>query len=77
MGVRLRLIQRPQSPEDSVSMAYVAVEDVSLLSVQACYLRGLNSTRIADDRCRTWLGEWLQISCSLNGEASPGCAADV
>ncbi|XP_040609738.1 LETM1 domain-containing protein 1 isoform X6 [Mesocricetus auratus] len=31
----------------------------------ACYLRGLNSTHIADDRCRTWLGEWLQISCSL------------
>ncbi|XP_055483146.1 LETM1 domain-containing protein 1 isoform X5 [Psammomys obesus] len=32
----------------------------------ACYLRGLNSTHITDDRCRTWLGEWLQISCSLN-----------
>ncbi|XP_031211812.1 LETM1 domain-containing protein 1 isoform X7 [Mastomys coucha] len=31
----------------------------------ACYLRGLNSTHIADDRCRTWLGEWLHISCSL------------
>ncbi|XP_062931443.1 LETM1 domain-containing protein 1 isoform X6 [Cynocephalus volans] len=31
----------------------------------ACYLRGLNSTGIAEDRCRTWLGEWLQISCSL------------
>ncbi|XP_057647264.1 LETM1 domain-containing protein 1 isoform X3 [Chionomys nivalis] len=31
----------------------------------ACYLRGLNSTHIADDRCRAWLGEWLQISCSL------------
>ncbi|XP_059103910.1 LETM1 domain-containing protein 1 isoform X4 [Peromyscus eremicus] len=31
----------------------------------ACYLRGLNSTHIADDRCRTWLGEWLQVSCSL------------
>lgn len=31
----------------------------------ACYLRGLNSTHIAEDRCRTWLGEWLQISCSL------------
>ncbi|XP_029417377.1 LETM1 domain-containing protein 1 isoform X5 [Nannospalax galili] len=31
----------------------------------ACYLRGLNSTHIAEDRCRTWLGEWLQISCSI------------
>nr|KAF6374103.1 LETM1 domain containing 1 [Pipistrellus kuhlii] len=31
----------------------------------ACYLRGLNSTHIADERCRTWLAEWLQISCSL------------
>ncbi|XP_063110825.1 LETM1 domain-containing protein 1 isoform X3 [Cavia porcellus] len=31
----------------------------------ACYLRGLNSTHIAEDRCRTWLGEWLQISCNM------------
>uniref|UniRef100_A0ABI7YE01 Letm1 RBD domain-containing protein n=1 Tax=Felis catus TaxID=9685 RepID=A0ABI7YE01_FELCA len=31
----------------------------------ACYLRGLNSTHIAEERCRAWLGEWLQISCSL------------
>uniref|UniRef100_A0A8C6BQ98 LETM1 domain containing 1 n=1 Tax=Monodon monoceros TaxID=40151 RepID=A0A8C6BQ98_MONMO len=31
----------------------------------ACYLRGLNSTHIAEERCRTWLGEWLQLSCSL------------
>ncbi|XP_060051324.1 LETM1 domain-containing protein 1 isoform X2 [Erinaceus europaeus] len=31
----------------------------------ACYLRGLNSTHLAEERCRTWLGEWLQISCSL------------
>ncbi|KAF5928520.1 hypothetical protein HPG69_015126, partial [Diceros bicornis minor] len=31
----------------------------------ACYLRGLNSTHVAEERCRTWLGEWLQISCSL------------
>ncbi|MEJ1271226.1 LETM1 domain containing 1 [Cricetulus griseus] len=36
----------------------------------ACYLRGLNSTHIADDRCRTWLGEWLQISCSLKAPTS-------
>ncbi|XP_021039793.1 LETM1 domain-containing protein 1 isoform X4 [Mus caroli] len=38
----------------------------------ACYLRGLNSTHIADDRCRAWLGEWLHISCSL--KAIPGAA---
>ncbi|XP_054981272.1 LETM1 domain-containing protein 1 isoform X3 [Sorex araneus] len=31
----------------------------------ACYLRGLNSNHIAEERCRTWLGEWLHISCSL------------
>ncbi|XP_058529889.1 LETM1 domain-containing protein 1 isoform X4 [Ochotona princeps] len=31
----------------------------------ACYLRGLNSTHVAEDRCRMWLGEWLQISCQL------------
>ncbi|XP_049639476.1 LETM1 domain-containing protein 1 isoform X1 [Suncus etruscus] len=31
----------------------------------ACYLRGLNSNHIAEERCRTWLGEWLRISCSL------------
>ncbi|XP_054447074.1 LETM1 domain-containing protein 1 isoform X3 [Pteronotus mesoamericanus] len=31
----------------------------------ACYLRGLNSTLIAEERCRTWLAEWLQISCNL------------
>ncbi|XP_040609736.1 LETM1 domain-containing protein 1 isoform X3 [Mesocricetus auratus] len=36
----------------------------------ACYLRGLNSTHIADDRCRTWLGEWLQISCSLKAASA-------
>ncbi|XP_070351098.1 LETM1 domain-containing protein 1 isoform X7 [Equus asinus] len=36
----------------------------------ACYLRGLNSTHVAEDRCRTWLGEWLQISCSLKAELS-------
>uniref|UniRef100_A0A673TV04 LETM1 domain containing 1 n=1 Tax=Suricata suricatta TaxID=37032 RepID=A0A673TV04_SURSU len=33
--------------------------------IQACYLRGLNSTHTAEESCRTWLGEWLQISCSL------------
>lgn len=39
--------------------------------LQACYLRGLNSTHIAEERCRTWLGEWLQISCSLKGKINP------
>ncbi|XP_044917739.1 LETM1 domain-containing protein 1 isoform X6 [Felis catus] len=37
----------------------------------ACYLRGLNSTHIAEERCRAWLGEWLQISCSLKGKTHP------
>ena len=36
--------------------------------LQACYLRGLNSTLIAEERCRTWLAEWLQISCNLKGK---------
>ncbi|XP_059970249.1 LETM1 domain-containing protein 1 isoform X2 [Mesoplodon densirostris] len=36
----------------------------------ACYLRGLNSTHIAEERCRAWLGEWLQLSCSLKAELS-------
>ncbi|XP_035874921.1 LETM1 domain-containing protein 1 isoform X2 [Phyllostomus discolor] len=36
----------------------------------ACYLRGLNSTLIAEERCRTWLAEWLQISCNLKAELS-------
>ncbi|XP_004453737.1 LETM1 domain-containing protein 1 isoform X4 [Dasypus novemcinctus] len=36
----------------------------------ACYLRGLNSTHVAEDRCRTWLGEWLQLSCSLKDFSS-------
>ncbi|XP_066210132.1 LETM1 domain-containing protein 1 isoform X4 [Saccopteryx leptura] len=31
----------------------------------ACYVRGLNSTLVAEERCRTWLAEWLQISCNL------------
>ncbi|GAB5573778.1 LETM1 domain-containing protein 1 isoform X4 [Prionailurus iriomotensis] len=39
--------------------------DPSGSEIVACYLRGLNSTHIAEERCRTWLGEWLQISCSL------------
>lgn len=33
---------------------------------------------IAEERCRTWLGEWLQISCRLKGETNPcGCATKV
>lgn len=39
--------------------------------IQACYLRGLNSTHITEEKCRTWLGEWLQISCSLKGKTHP------
>ncbi|XP_072510801.1 LETM1 domain-containing protein 1 isoform X2 [Notamacropus eugenii] len=37
----------------------------------ACYLRGLDSTHLAEDWCRVWLEEWLQLSCSLkNAEMS-------
>ncbi|XP_066121149.1 LETM1 domain-containing protein 1 isoform X1 [Saccopteryx bilineata] len=36
----------------------------------ACYVRGLNSTLVAEERCRTWLAEWLQISCNLKAELS-------
>ncbi|XP_037136288.1 LETM1 domain-containing protein 1 [Syngnathus acus] len=32
---------------------------------QACYLRGLNSDRLAVNQCREWLYQWLQISSSL------------
>ncbi|XP_077810377.1 LETM1 domain-containing protein 1 isoform X6 [Macaca mulatta] len=42
----------------------------------ACYLRGLNSTHIGEDRCRTWLGEWLQISCSLKEAGNHSATQD-
>ncbi|XP_074082014.1 LETM1 domain-containing protein 1 isoform X2 [Macrotis lagotis] len=47
--------------------------DLSHLSTPhtACYLRGLNSTHLAEDWCRIWLEQWLQFSCSLrNAEMS-------
>ncbi|EHB00505.1 LETM1 domain-containing protein 1 [Heterocephalus glaber] len=48
------------------ALAKLGIGQLSAQEVKlACYLRGLNSTHIAEDRCRTWLGEWLQISCSL------------
>ncbi|XP_007956366.1 LETM1 domain-containing protein 1 [Orycteropus afer afer] len=48
------------------ALAKLGVGDLTAQEVKsACYLRGLNSTHIAEDRCRIWLGEWLQISCSL------------
>ncbi|KAM4882590.1 LETM1 domain-containing protein 1 isoform 1-T1 [Thomomys bottae] len=48
------------------ALAKLGIGQLTLQEVKsACYLRGLNSTHIAEDRCRTWLGEWLQISCSL------------
>ncbi|KAM8978572.1 LETM1 domain-containing protein 1 isoform X1 [Sarcophilus harrisii] len=31
----------------------------------ACYLRGLDSTHLAEDWCRFWLAQWLYFSCSL------------
>lgn len=49
----------------------VIIKDHFFSVLQACYLRGLNSTHIAEERCRTWLGEWLQISCSLKGKTNP------
>ncbi|XP_041654857.1 LETM1 domain-containing protein 1 isoform X2 [Cheilinus undulatus] len=32
---------------------------------QACYVRGLNSTRMDINQCREWLSQWLQMSSSL------------
>ncbi|XP_044533942.1 LETM1 domain-containing protein 1 isoform X4 [Gracilinanus agilis] len=31
----------------------------------ACYLRGLDSTHLAEEKCQKWLKDWLQLSCSL------------
>ncbi|NXE56666.1 LTMD1 protein, partial [Casuarius casuarius] len=31
----------------------------------ACYLRGLNSTRLSASECRAWLEQWLGLSCKL------------
>ncbi|NXL40014.1 LTMD1 protein, partial [Glaucidium brasilianum] len=37
----------------------------------ACYLRGLNSTRLGMSECRAWLEQWLGLSCKLQAsEAS-------
>ncbi|XP_006870106.1 PREDICTED: LETM1 domain-containing protein 1 isoform X2 [Chrysochloris asiatica] len=48
------------------ALAKLGIGELTAQEVKsACYLRGLNSTHIAEERCRTWLGEWLQISCSL------------
>uniref|UniRef100_A0A8C0PCG5 Letm1 RBD domain-containing protein n=1 Tax=Canis lupus familiaris TaxID=9615 RepID=A0A8C0PCG5_CANLF len=48
------------------ALAKLGVGQLTLQEVKsACYLRGLNSTHITEEKCRTWLGEWLQISCSL------------
>ncbi|XP_049739108.1 LETM1 domain-containing protein 1 isoform X4 [Elephas maximus indicus] len=48
------------------ALAKLGIGELTAQEVKsACYLRGLNSTHIAEDRCRIWLGEWLQISCSL------------
>ncbi|MBN3297673.1 LTMD1 protein, partial [Amia calva] len=34
---------------------------------QACYLRGLDSTRLDVDHCKEWLYNWLQLSTRLKG----------
>ncbi|KAF1401641.1 LETM1 domain-containing protein 1, partial [Spheniscus humboldti] len=31
----------------------------------ACYLRGLNPTRLSMSECRAWLEQWLGLSCKL------------
>ncbi|XP_039910330.1 LETM1 domain-containing protein 1-like isoform X2 [Hirundo rustica] len=37
----------------------------------ACYLRGLNPTRLGRAECRAWLEQWLRLSCELRAsEAS-------
>ncbi|KAK0680734.1 LTMD1 protein, partial [Pygoscelis papua] len=37
----------------------------------ACYLRGLNPTRLGMSECRAWLEQWLGLSCKLQAsEAS-------
>ncbi|NXF86295.1 LTMD1 protein, partial [Eubucco bourcierii] len=37
----------------------------------ACYLRGLNPTRLGTAQCRAWLQQWLSLSCQLQAsEAS-------
>ncbi|XP_016056774.1 PREDICTED: LETM1 domain-containing protein 1 isoform X3 [Miniopterus natalensis] len=48
------------------ALAKLGINQLTAQEVKsACYLRGLNSTFIAEERCRTWLAEWLKISCSL------------
>ncbi|XP_045685007.1 LETM1 domain-containing protein 1 isoform X7 [Phyllostomus hastatus] len=48
------------------ALAKLGISQLTAQEVKsACYLRGLNSTLIAEERCRTWLAEWLQISCNL------------
>ncbi|CAH2224551.1 LETM1 domain-containing 1 [Pelobates cultripes] len=38
---------------------------------RACYIRGLNSTHLSTEDCRTWLNCWLQLSSRLKvSEAS-------
>uniref|UniRef100_UPI0037E77AD4 LETM1 domain-containing protein 1 isoform X2 n=1 Tax=Semicossyphus pulcher TaxID=241346 RepID=UPI0037E77AD4 len=32
---------------------------------QACFVRGLNSSRLDANQCREWLSQWLQVSTSL------------
>lgn len=36
-------------------------------ALQACYLRGLNSTHLGMSECRAWLEQWLGLSCKLQG----------
>ncbi|KAM4643954.1 LETM1 domain-containing protein 1 isoform 3-T3 [Amazona ochrocephala] len=43
-------------------------------ALQACYLRGLNSTHLDVASCRAWLEQWLGLSCRLEGDGGRGAA---
>ncbi|KAM8778666.1 LETM1 domain-containing protein 1 isoform 2-T2 [Rhynchonycteris naso] len=53
------------------ALAKLGISQLTAQEVRsACYVRGLNSTLVVEERCRTWLAEWLQISCNLKAELS-------
>ncbi|XP_025069198.1 LETM1 domain-containing protein 1 isoform X1 [Alligator sinensis] len=54
------------------AMLKLGVKELSDEEVnRACYVRGLNSTRLSPAECREWLDQWLKLSCMLkDSEAS-------
>ncbi|XP_019336622.2 LETM1 domain-containing protein 1 isoform X1 [Alligator mississippiensis] len=54
------------------AMLKLGVKELSDEEVnRACYVRGLNSTRLSPAECREWLDQWLKLSCTLkDSEAS-------